>query len=86
MRILVDMSSSVLSLRLPQELKTRLDRLSDRTQRPAAMYVQEALEAHLEDLEDYYDAVEISQRIRAGEEELISLEDARRELLGDFIA
>lgn len=74
--------SAVLSLRLAKDTKERLDRLSDRTKRPVSVYVREALEAYLEDLEDYYEAVEVRERIRSGKEDLVSLEDARRELLG----
>lgn len=74
-------SSGVLSLRLDADLKARLDRLSESTKRPASVYVREALAAYLDDLEDYYEAVEVSQRVRAGKEETVSLEEARRELL-----
>lgn len=48
------MSSGVLSLRLPDETKARLDELSTRTRRPASVYVREALDEYLDDLEDYY--------------------------------
>lgn len=48
------MSSGVLSLRLPDETKSRLDELSARTRRPASVYVREALDEYLDDLEDYY--------------------------------
>lgn len=73
--------SDVLSLRVPNELKERLDRLSADTHRPASWYVREALEKHLEDVEDYYDAVAIYQRIAAGGGNVVSLEEARKELL-----
>nr|CDL66140.1 unnamed protein product [uncultured bacterium] len=78
--------SAVLSLRLADDVKERLDRLSAVTRRPAAVYVREALEAHLDDLEDYYAAVEVCERIRNGEEDLVSVEDTRRELLGVSVA
>lgn len=48
------MGSGVLSLRLPDETKARLDKLSARTRRPASVYVREALDEYLDDLEDYY--------------------------------
>ena len=44
----------MLSLRLPDETKARLDKLSARTRRPVSMYVREALDEYLDDLEDYY--------------------------------
>lgn len=73
--------TNVLSLRLPADLKDRLDALSHRTARPASFYVREALDAHLADLEDYYEAEAITQRVRAGEERVYTLEEVG-ELLG----
>ncbi len=52
------MSTAVMSIRLPAELKARLDDLSLRTGRTSAFYVRQALEAHLEDLADAYAADE----------------------------
>jgi RHH-type rel operon transcriptional repressor/antitoxin RelB len=37
-------------------------------------------ERYLEDMEDYYAAVEISERIRRGEEKVYSSAEIRREL------
>lgn len=80
-RTFVGVSHCVLSLCVPDEVKARLDRLSASTKRPADAYVREALNAYLDDLEDYYEAAEVSRRIREGTEETLSLEAARRELL-----
>ncbi|MDR0283279.1 MAG: DUF6290 family protein [Propionibacteriaceae bacterium] len=52
------MSTAVMSVRLPDELKQRLDDLGTRTGRPSAFYVRRAVEAYLEDLEDVYAADE----------------------------
>lgn len=79
--ILVYMSG-VVSVRLDDDLKSRLDALSASTRRPSAVYVREALELYLEDLEDYYMATEVSDRLAHGREDVVSLQDARRELLG----
>ena len=46
------------SLRLPEELLTRLNHLAMTTHRPKSYYIIEAINQHLEDLEDYYLAVE----------------------------
>ncbi|MDR2974251.1 MAG: DUF6290 family protein [Propionibacteriaceae bacterium] len=50
------MSTAVMSVRVPEDLKERLDDLSQTTGRPSAFYVKQALEAYLEDLEDSYAA------------------------------
>ena len=61
------MSSGVLSLRLPDEIKARLDELSARTRRPASVYVREALDEYLDDLEDYYLGIQsLEQTHRTG--------------------
>ena len=75
-RILVYMSD-VLSLRLPTETKERLDALSARTRRPVAVYVREALDTYLEDLEDYYLAVEELEAIRSGQSRTYSLDEVK---------
>lgn len=46
------------SIRLPEELLARLNHLAETTHRPKSYYIIEAINQHLEDLEDYYLAVE----------------------------
>lgn len=48
------MSTGVLSVRLPDDLKSRLDALAASTGRPAAFYVREAVAEHLNELEYAY--------------------------------
>ena len=48
------MSTAVMSVRLPEEIKSRLDDLSTRTGRASAFYIRRAVEEYLEDLEDAY--------------------------------
>ena len=50
----VNMSTAVLSVRLPEELKRRLDDLGSRTGRPATFYVRQAVESYIDDLEYAY--------------------------------
>lgn len=72
------------SIRLPPELEQRLDSLAARTGRTKAFYLRQAIEEHLEDLEDYYLASEVADRVRRGEEKTYSADQIRRELgLGD---
>jgi RHH-type transcriptional regulator, rel operon repressor / antitoxin RelB len=56
------------SIRLEPELEARLDALAKRTGRTKAFYLRQLIEENIDDLEDYYSAVEVSERIRRGEE------------------
>jgi RHH-type rel operon transcriptional repressor/antitoxin RelB len=64
-----------IAIRLSEETDSRLAALAARTGRTKTFYVREAIEAHLEDLEDYYLAAEVSERIVRGEESTISLDE-----------
>jgi RHH-type transcriptional regulator, rel operon repressor / antitoxin RelB len=46
------------SIRLPEELLARLTHLAEVTHRPKSYYIIEAIKEHIEDMEDYYLAVE----------------------------
>ena len=62
------MSGSVISLRIDDEQKRRLDELSRRTGRPGSFYLREALNAHLADLEYVYRLEEEAAQVRRGED------------------
>jgi RHH-type rel operon transcriptional repressor/antitoxin RelB len=68
------------SIRLEPEIEARLDALAARTGRTKAYYLRELIANGLGDLEDYYTAVEVSERIRRGEEKTYPLEDVIRDL------
>jgi RHH-type rel operon transcriptional repressor/antitoxin RelB len=68
------------SIRLEPELEARLDALAARTGRTKAYYLRQLIADNLEDLEDYHTAVEISERIRRGEERTYPAAEVRREL------
>ena len=61
-----------LSVRLPAEIEARLEALARRTGRTKTFYVREAVLEHLEDLDDYYLALE---RLQNPNGESISLDD-----------
>ena len=48
----------MLALRLDEDTERRLDQLAKRTGRTKSQYAREAIEAYLEDLEDFYLAEE----------------------------
>ena len=63
------------ALRLPDEISQRLKRLADRTGRSRTFYMVEAIQEHLDDLEDLYLAEQRLIDIRAGKSQTVSLED-----------
>lgn len=65
----------MIAVRLPKELEDRLDRLAKATGRTKTYYVREAITEHLSELEEIYLAERVLERVRAGEEETVSLED-----------
>lgn len=48
----------MLAIRLPKEIEERLDELARKTGRSKSYYVRQAILEYLDDLEDYYLAVE----------------------------
>jgi len=66
----------VLAIRLDSELERRLTLLAKKTGRTKTFYAREAIEQHLEDLEDYYLAIEVLQ----DPGRIYTAEEAKREL------
>lgn len=48
----------MLAIRLSEDLEARLEALAAKTGRSKSYYAREAIEQHLEDLEDYYLALQ----------------------------
>ena len=65
----------MLTIRLPESTEERLSRLAKETVRTKSFYVKEALKNYLEDLEDIYLSDKVVDRIRKGEEDVISSEE-----------
>ena len=68
------------SIRLSPEIEQRLDFLTSKTGRTKAFYLREMIERGLEDMEDYYLAAEVLERIRRGEEDVVTAEEFWRGL------
>ena len=68
------------SIRLPDEINERLDFLARQTGRTKAFYIREALAGMIDDLEDYYLAADILERIRKGKESTHSATEVRKNL------
>lgn len=70
----------MLAIRLSEEIEARLEHLAQVTGRTKTFYAREAIERHLDDLEDVYLADEVLKRLHQGMERTYSLEEVRREL------
>lgn len=68
------------SIRLAPQIEKRLDFLASRTGRTKAFYLREIIERGLDDMEDYYLATEVLERIRQGRETVHSATSVRRNL------
>ena len=68
------------TVELDRDTDQRLEELAARTGKSKAEHIAEIVKFGIEDVEDYYLAVEVSERIRRGEEKVISSADLRREL------
>ena len=65
------------SIRLAPETERRLDFLAVQTGRTKAFYLRELIECGLEDLEDYYLAADVLERVRKGSEQVHSTAEVR---------
>jgi len=68
------------AVRLPDETYDRLQALATRTGRTATYYIREAIEQHLEDLEDIYLAERALEKLERGEMRTYSLEEVEKAL------
>lgn len=68
------------TVELDRDTDQRLEDLATRTGKSKAEHIAEIVKFGIEDVEDYYLAVEVSERIRRGEEKVYSLEQVMRDL------
>ena len=68
------------SIRLSPETEQRLAFLASQTGRTKAFYLREMIERGLDDMEDYYLAADVLERVRQGTEKLYSSADVRNAL------
>jgi RHH-type rel operon transcriptional repressor/antitoxin RelB len=69
---------TMLAIRLDAATEKRLEELAVRTGRTKTFYAREAIEAHLEDMEDFYLAEERMKSFREGD--AIPLDEVKRQL------
>ncbi|MXX09918.1 MAG: ribbon-helix-helix protein, CopG family [Nitrospira sp. SB0675_bin_23] len=68
------------SIQLTPDMEQRLDFLASQTGRSKTYYLRELVERGLEDLEDYYLAAEVVERLRKGTERVYSIAEVRESL------
>ncbi len=68
------------SIRLNSDIEERLNFLSAQTGRTKAYYLRQIIEKGLCDLEDYYLASEVLERIRKEEEKIFSIDEVEQSL------
>jgi len=68
------------SVRLDAQTDQRLTRLAEQTGRSKAFYLRELVARGLDEMEEYYLAAEVLERIRKREEGTHAAGDVRREL------
>lgn len=62
------------------EVKQRLDYLAVQTGRTKTFYLREIIERGLEDMEDYYWAANVLERVRKGEKQTYSWDEVEHSL------
>lgn len=68
------------SIRLAPETEARLNALAARTGRTKAFYLRRAIEEYLDEMEDYYLAAEVAERVRSGSEKTYTAAEVRQAL------
>jgi RHH-type rel operon transcriptional repressor/antitoxin RelB len=67
----------MLTVRVPKDVEERIEELAKLTHRSKSFYIREALNAYLEDLEDYYISLE---RLAQKDAKRYTIEEAKEKL------
>ncbi len=70
----------MIQIQIGDELGAWLQEMAAKSGKDTNAFASEALRQHLEDREDYERALEISRRVKSGEEKTYSLAEVRSEL------
>ena len=69
--------SKAISVRIPDEIASKLSEIAKETERPKSFHVQKALEAYLNELADLQIALD---RLQDTSDSVLTLEEMRKEL------
>jgi RHH-type rel operon transcriptional repressor/antitoxin RelB len=72
----------MLTVRLPEEIEARLQALAKATGRSKSYYARQAIVEKLEEMEDAYLGAAVLERIRTGQERILSSADLWHDLDG----
>jgi RHH-type rel operon transcriptional repressor/antitoxin RelB len=67
----------MLTVRVPKDVEERIEELAKLTHRSKSFYIREALNAYLEDIEDYYISLE---RLARKDAKRYTIEEAKEKL------
>ena len=67
------------SIRLTPEIEERLNFLVAQTGRSKAFYLREIIERGLDDMEDYFLAADVLERVRKGKEKIYSPAEIKKD-------
>lgn len=68
------------SIRLAPETEQRLAYLASQTGRTKAYYLRQIIEQGIEEMEDYYLAANVLERVRQNQEQVYSSADVRKDI------
>lgn len=80
MRVFIASHPMTTSIRLEPLMDQRLAQLALSTGRSKAFYLRELIANGMDDLEYYYSASVVMERVRKGQEQVLSTEQVRRDL------
>jgi RHH-type transcriptional regulator, rel operon repressor / antitoxin RelB len=68
------------SIRLPEDIERRLEAIAEKTGRTKAFYIREMILTHIDEIEDYYLAADVVERLRKGQGRTFTSEEVRQDL------
>ncbi|MGH9497125.1 MAG: type II toxin-antitoxin system RelB family antitoxin [Candidatus Sulfotelmatobacter sp.] len=68
------------SVRLPKNIERRLDAMAEKTGRTKAFYIREMILNHIDEIEDYYLAADVVERLRKGQGRTFTSQELRQDL------
>jgi RHH-type rel operon transcriptional repressor/antitoxin RelB len=68
------------SIRLPEDIERRLEVMAEKTGRTKAFYIREMILNHIDEMEDYYLAADVVERLRKGQGRTFTAQEVRQDL------